>query len=784
MLRQAVVFRILLLIALLCALLLPAKLMSSLLAQGGTVEVAVDTSDFNQDGLLVLFSALRRQGMIGLPIGAGDINGDNRSDVVICGMYGSGGAGNRRHNGQVNFYLSDGRDSGFIDQVTEPNRFQTLVGADSGDLLGSSVATGDVNNDGYQDVLIGAFGDDGIGNGRFNSGAAYLVLGRPDFALNADLFNLDGTPPPGIIAFYGSRENGRTGVWVDMGDVNGDGFDDLVMGADQISKPDAQHVGGACVVFGSPSLPQVIDLAAPPAGVEMVRIIGANQEDHWGAMLHVGDLNNDGIKDVVMGGSIFRDSGSFVTEQDQTSGHNDFGASFDGTRNRCGETMVLYGSQNWPPVINLAAPPANSTRVIGANIRDLLGSQLHSGDLNGDGFRDLIIGALQALAPDNRGRTGAVHVVYGSQNLPGKTIDFANPEASGLRTTTIYGIDNLDCAGDSVRAFDINNDGLSDLFIGSPEHSFPINGGMRQRAGDTKFLFGRRAFLPAVVKLYAPPADLKIYQLAGAHGQGMGLDEGPDAGDEFSYRLAGGDVDGDGFVDYISNAMHGDGFGSRLLNAGNVYIFSGKKLSAKLGMLVTEPPDAPELNTATLSINGQAVQQTPAGQNGIRLTINGANFRDDTQVLINGEVVVSRLPNNEQLRATQRIVDLDDNPTIKNSVITLRVRVRNSNPPSDPSNEITAGRLTGPEIANVTLRRKSAKKLVFTISGANFQTGMTVSLLDQNSLALPIKTLSVNSSTSIKGNVKTTPLPAPGSIIRVRVLSGAVQSNEVSVPIN
>src|SRR5207244_10875377 len=84
-------------------------------AQGGAIELAVDTANFSQDGLLVLFGGLRMQGQIGLPVAAGDINGDGRADVIFCGMYASTDGDN---NGVVNFYLSDGRDSGFVNDAT------------------------------------------------------------------------------------------------------------------------------------------------------------------------------------------------------------------------------------------------------------------------------------------------------------------------------------------------------------------------------------------------------------------------------------------------------------------------------------------------------------------------------------------------------------------------------------------------------------------------------------------------------------------------------------------
>ena len=124
--------------------------------------------------------------------------------------------------------------------------------------------------------------------------------------------------------------------------------------------------------------------------------------------------------------------------------------------------------------------------------------------------------------------------------LPGATIDLASPDASGQRVSAIYGEHNLDCAGDSVRTYDINKDGLSDLFIGSPERTFTLNGEDRDDAGVTEIIYGQRDFLPPVIKLYDPPASPPIFRLAGAHGDDQGLE----GGDEFSYRLAGADIDG------------------------------------------------------------------------------------------------------------------------------------------------------------------------------------------------------------------------------------------------
>jgi hypothetical protein len=171
--------------------------------------------------------------------------------------------------------------------------------------------------------------------------------------------------------------------------------------------------------------------------VRTAKILGAGNEEHWGANVQVGDINDDGIGDILIGGAINRFSGDYI-EPGNLFGHGIGGASNGGPRVRCGEAYVIYGQRNWPSSTDLRTPPATATHIIGANNRDFLGSQLYSADINGDGKTDLILSAVHAWSPD-RQATGAVYIVYGQPGVAGATIDLEKPALSGLRLTSIFG---------------------------------------------------------------------------------------------------------------------------------------------------------------------------------------------------------------------------------------------------------------------------------------------------------------------------------------------------------
>jgi hypothetical protein len=175
------------------------------------------------------------------------------------------------------------------------------------------------------------------------------------------------------------------------------------------------------------------------------------------------------------------------------------------------------------------------------------------------------------------------------------------------------------------------------------------------------------------------------------------------------------------------------------------------------------------------------VPQANAGQSGLRITVNGTGFKTGSEIIINGTTVLSHTPADAQLAATQRTVELDENPQIKNSAGNLSVRARNTNPNTNLSNEVIAGRLLGPEITSVRVKVKASGKTVLIINGTNFQNGSTVTVT-ANGQAVTLKSFTVESSELISAVIAPAVAPPSGTSLRIRVISpSTIQSNEVTV---
>jgi hypothetical protein len=400
---------------------------------------------------------------------AGDVNGDGIDDVLI-------GATQTDFNGtnSGSTYVVFGSHSPFVSAIglTSLNGSTgfRLDGANGREGVGQQVsAAGDVNGDGIDDLLIGAKTADF--NGEINTGSTYVVFGRrsPEvFASTIELSSLNGSTGFRLV---GATENDNSGRSVSAaGDVNGDGVDDLLIGA-PYTDPNGDSSGSTYVVFGRPS-PEVfastIDLASLN-GSTGFRLDGVSSGDHSGASVSTaGDVNGDGIDDLLIAAD--------------DANPNDF--------KHAGSTYVVFGRRSpdgFASTIELSSLNGSTGfRLDGEAEEDYSGISVSAaGDVNGDGIDDLLIGAYYA-SHNGLERASSSYVVFGSTSSFGPVIDLSSLDGStGFR---LDGVAEYDYSGFSVSAAgDVNADGIDDVLIGA--YQADPNG---DSSGSTYVVFGAK----------------------------------------------------------------------------------------------------------------------------------------------------------------------------------------------------------------------------------------------------------------------------------------------------
>lgn len=366
------------------------------------------TQTFNQGNL--------GTAIYGSAIAVGDINGDRVDDLIIGGstpVVRFGRAGSGLNNGQNNIL----RDAAFP----------------GGGSFASTVAAGDFNGDGKDDVVLGNAA--AAASGQAGSGAIQVNYGSATGVTNfRQVFHRD---TPGIL---GSADpNANFGSALATGDLNGDGFEDLVVGASG-ARDTAAGAGVFHVLYGSAS-----GLTATNNQIIGQSFSGQTNQtgDRFGATIAVGDVNGDRVADVIVGAP------------GKTSG--------------AGQVYVYHGRRG-QPLSTTASRILTQPNLLGgaAEAGDNFGASIDVKDLNNDGFADVVIGA-----PGEDNSTGMAHVTFGSSTGVTSNVRILQQGFSGIAGTREAG----DRFGFGVAIGNFNGSGGSEIAVSAPSESFGNNFG-------------------------------------------------------------------------------------------------------------------------------------------------------------------------------------------------------------------------------------------------------------------------------------------------------------------
>ena len=462
--------------------------------------------------------------------GAGDVNNDNYADVIV------GAESYNSSTGRAYIYYGGA--------AMNPNGNVILNGENQGDKFGNSVsAAGNVNNDDYGDVIVGA------NFHRCETGRAYIYFGGSPMNDVAD------------VKMDGEGEDNDFGISVSSaGDVNKDDYADIIVGAAGYNCT----TGRAYIYYGGAVLDNTAD----------VTMTGEAVDDKFGASVSsAGDVNNDGYSDVIVGAN--------------KNSANGFSA---------GRAYIYYGGVAMNNTADVIMTGEAAFDEFGASVST-------AGDVNNDGYSDVIVGA--HLNDGGSWDKGRAYIFYGNGN---------GTQMDNTADVTMTGESDADYFGWSVStAGDVNKDGYSDVIVGAYSND-NISG---WDAGRAYIFYG-----------------------------GAGMDENADvtldgetAGDQFGESVSNaGDVNKDGYGDVIVGANGYNNytgrayiyFGGSPMNSNADVLLNGENLSDEFGDCVSDAGDVNNDGYDDVIVNAEETGR-------VYIYYGGSPMNSVADVLLNSE---------------------------------------------------------------------------------------------------------------------------------------------------
>ena len=465
----------------------------------GTIDLSTDTAN-------VVISGADASDHSGYSLATGDINGDGYLDLVVAATTAVPLPGRL---GEYDIVWGMALQQNNAIDLASPVAPVSRIFGEPGSAFFSEVTTGDFNNDGYDDILIGQ---------PYASweGRAYVVLGSASFPDTVDLVTGSELATTIYGAFY---SDGLLGQGICSCDMNGDGYDEIVVSAASM------YVGEVYVVQGADSLPDTIAMDGPFPG--LTRIIDNKIQHEFGRGLACDDINGDGYDDLAIGAP-----GAFLDD--------------------VGVVSVIYGQAVLPDTIMIGSGGDLQKHVVAENPTDAFGDRVAIGDVNGDGQKDLIVAA-DGADPFGCFNCGEIYVLHDADSLP----DSLTVSTLAYPITRIIGAPTGQHHGHQLHVADISGDGADDIVVSARAHTIPQDRAVIVYGGN----------LVDSVFLETDTNTTHIF---------------PEVWDDhIGDGIASGDLNQDNIGDLALGADWHDVSGK--LNAGRSYVFFGKSSATAVG---------------------------------------------------------------------------------------------------------------------------------------------------------------------------------------------------------